>query len=183
MIDMKNNFLLCCLLLLICQVKVFAQTSIRVNVDLVKNTITINDSLFTNNSTIDDYERILGKADRIEQKKGVDQYFAYDKLGISLSLHKDSDVVNEIFITYLYDGDRKIAREVYKGVLIVNQKVVNAQITNIEMSKLANIDLEEVMNGYFITPKRALNLLLYYPQDIKPYTSLKQLALNFAVAN
>lgn len=180
---MKNTFLLCCLLLLIFQLNAFAQTSLRLNVDLVKNTITINDSLFTNNSTIDDYERVLGKADRIEQKKGVDQYFAYDKLGISLSLQKDSDVVNEIFITYLYDGDRKIAKEVYKGVLIVNQKVVNAQITSIEMSKLVSINLEEVMNGYFITPKRALNLLLHYPQDILPYTTLKQFALNFSAVN
>ncbi|AHM61974.1 hypothetical protein D770_18615 [Flammeovirgaceae bacterium 311] len=176
---MKKKLLLLCLALLFVPYISNAQSPLRVSVDLVKNTITIGETVFTGSSTIEDYEELLGKAERIELKKGVDQYFVYDKLGISLSLlDDDSGIVNELFFTYQYDGDIKIAREAYKGTLAVNNQVVSALTTHKEMGKLAKIELVEVMNGYFITPKRMLNILMYYPEG--SYKELKQYAFSFA---
>ncbi|WP_224999456.1 hypothetical protein [Cesiribacter sp. SM1] len=178
---MKRYFLLLCLAIMLGQFSARAQAPLKVNVDLVKSTITIGNVLFTASSTIEDYEKLLGKADRIEQKRGIDQYFVYDKLGISLSLlDDDSGIVSEIFFTYLYDGDIKIAKEVYKGTLAVNNQVVSGRTTHQEMAKLAKIELVEVMNGYFITPKRSLNILMYYPEG--SYKELKQYAFSFASA-
>jgi hypothetical protein len=178
---MKRYLLLSCLAFLLVQFTLHAQSPLKVNVDLVKNAITIGNVLFTEGSTIEDYEKLLGKADRIEQKKGMDQYFVYDKLGISLSLlDDDSGIVSEIFFTYLYDGDIKIAKEAYKGTLSVNSQVVSGRTTHKEMAKLTKVELVEVMNGYFITPKRTLNILMYYPEG--SYKELKQYAFSFASA-
>lgn len=176
---MKKLFVLVCLCVLIFQADSFAQKQHRINIDMVKNIISINGVLFTDSSTIEDYERLLGRAERIVQKRGADQFYAYDKLGISLSLQEETLIVNEIFITYLQDGDEKAAKEVYQGVLMVNEQPVNGQTAYDKVSKLARVELVEVMNGYFITPKRPLNLLLHYPQDM-PYTNLKKLGLNFS---
>ena len=179
---MKKLLLLSSLFLIVVQFTAKAQITPSVHIDLFANTITINGIQFTRNSTIDDYEKHLGKPDRIEQKRGVDQYFAYDKLGISLSLAKDSEVVNEIFFTYLNDGDRKVASEAYKGVLKVNDKVVQPQTSQKEMSKLMKAEFVEVMNGYFISPTKPLSILLYYPEGT-PYTSMKQFGIRFSAMN
>lgn len=176
---MKRLPILSCLFLLVFYLSAAAQKPVHIRVDMQANTIAINETVFTGNSTIDDYERVLGQAGRIVQKRGADQYFAYDQLGIALSVQEETYVVNQIYLTYLYDGDIKVAREVFKGSLTVNEVLVDEGISSQAMSKLAGVELVEVMNGYFLTPKRPLNLLLYYPQD-RPYTSLKQLGLTFS---
>lgn len=144
------------------------------------NTIAINETVFAEGSTLEDYEKVLGRPARIMQKRGADQYFAYDELGIALSVKEETYVVNQLYLTYLYDGDAKVAREVFKGSLTVNEVPVDASISAQAMSKLAGVALVEVMNGYFLTPKRPLNLMLYYPQE-GSFTSLKQLGLTFSV--
>lgn len=179
---MKKHLMLLWLFLLVFSFTAGAQTPPRVNIDLAKKTISINDILFTRNSTIDEYEKHLGKPDRIEQKRGVDQYFAYDKLGISLSIDDETELVNEIYINYSHDGNRKIAKEAYKGVLTVNNQAVGAQITHKEMSKLVKLDFVELMNGYFVSPMNELSLLLYYPEGA-PYKTLKQFGVRFASSN
>jgi hypothetical protein len=153
----------------------------RIKVDLATNSVSINDIIFTPFSTIEEYERHLGKADRILQKRGVDHYFAYDQLGIALSLRKDSDIVSELVITYLNDGDGKIAKQVFGGLLQVNNHLLQPQTSPGEASHLFNVELVEVMNGYFLTPMQPLSLLFYYPQDV-PHTRLKQIGIRFSAA-
>lgn len=169
------------------QLKAAAQQPVQIRVDLQANTIAINGAVFTEGSTLDDYERVLGQPARIMQKRGADQYFAFDQLGIALSVKEETYVVNQLYLTYLYDGDAKVAREVFKGSLTVNDAPVDAAISAQAMSKLAGVALVEVMNGYFQTPKRPLNLMLYYRQkDLQDnsqeshYTLLKQLGLTFS---
>lgn len=178
---MKKSVVLLCLFMLFFQFNIQAQSPLNVKIDLVKNTITIDDVTFTNTSTIEDYEELLGSATRIVSKRGMDQYFAYDKLGIMLSLQKDSDVVGEIFFTYLNDGDGKVAKETYQGTVSVNNQVVHSKTTLKEMSKLTKANLVEVMNGYYITPKRPLNVLMFFPEG-GGNKELKQLAFSFASA-
>lgn len=181
-IEMKSPYLLACLFLLIFQGTATAQKQHRIQVDMVKNIITINSVQFTDSSTIMEYERLLGRAERIIQKRGADQFYAYDKLGIALSLREDTEIVNEIYITYsANDGDGRAAKEVFRGELAVNNQPVDGMVARDKLSKHAKVDLVEVMNGYFITPKRALNLLLYYPQDV-PYTTMKHFGLIFSSA-
>ncbi|WP_040396977.1 DUF7738 domain-containing protein [Cesiribacter andamanensis] len=148
---------------------------------MAKNTISINESTFTQYSTIEDYERLLGKADRILQKRGLDHYFAYDQLGIALVLKKDSDVVGEVLITYLNDGDGKIAKEAYRGMLLVNNQPVEPGLSPKEIGMRYKLELVEVMNGFFLTPMQQLNLLFYYPQDV-PHTRIKQFGVRFSGA-
>lgn len=176
---MKYLPLLSCLFLLAFPLYAAAQQPVHIRVDLKANTIAINGAVFTEGSSLDDYEKVLGQPARIMQKRGADQYFAYDQLGIALSVKEETYVVNQLYLTYLYDGDAKVAREVFKGSLTVNDVPVDANISTQAMSKLAGVELVEVMNGYFLTPKRPLNLMLYYPEE-SAYTSLKQLGLTFS---
>lgn len=183
---MKKSLLLLCLLFAAFQFKANAQAALgqgglRLNVDLPTQTVTINDVAFTASSTLGEYEKHLGRADRIEQKRGVDQYFAYDALGISLSIDDETEVVNEIYITYSNDGDIKLAKQAYSGVLTVNNQKVGAQIVPKEMSKLVKLEFVELMNGYFASPMKELSLLLYYPEGA-PYKTLKQFGVRFSSA-
>lgn len=178
---MKRLLLITGLLLAVLHLRATEPAPPRIKVDLATSTISINDIVFTPLSTIEEYERHLGKADRILQKRGVDHYFAYDQLGIALSLKKDSDVVGELVITYLNDGDGKVARQVFGGLLQVNNHLLQPQTSPAEASTLFKVELVEVMNGYFLTPMQPLSLLFYYPQDV-PHTRLKQIGIRFSAA-
>jgi hypothetical protein len=156
------------------QINVSAQISPTVNVDVVKNVIIINNITFTKNSSIADYEKVLGKAERIEKVAGKDKIFAYDKLGISFSLKMNTDIVQDVYITYLYDGDKKVAKEEYKGKLSINDKEISNKTTADEISKLSKIDLVMSMKGLYIGKGKSLLLMVYYPE-----TTIGQFGVSF----
>lgn len=171
---MTKSILLSFLILLLFHVHVNAQTSPSVNVDVVKNVIIINNVTFTKTSSIADYEKVLGKAERIEKIAGKDKIFAYDKLGISFSLKTNTDIVQEVYITYVYDGDKKVAKEEFKGQLSINGKEINNKTTADEISKESKIDLVMSMKGLYMGKGKALLLIAYYPE-----TTLGQFGVSF----
>lgn len=181
---MNKFLLLLCLFVFVFQLKAKAQAPVHISIDMAEKTLTINGTAFHAGSTIEEYEKHLGKPNRIELKKGVDQYFIYDDLGLAFSLEneEDSDVVSEVFITYQHDGDRRVAEKPYRGTIRINKKELKPAVSPKEMEKLVKLDFVEVMNGYFITPQNTISLLLYYPEKA-PYTKLKQFGIRFSKDN
>lgn len=141
-----------------------AQTSPSVNGDFSKGIVVINGTSFTKKSPLEEYEKVLGKAERIEKVGGKDKIFAYDKLGISLSLETNTTTVQEIFITYIFDGDKKVAKETFTGALAINGESITTQTTHEQLAKLAGVDLITVMKGFYMGKGKTLNLAVYYPE-------------------
>lgn len=157
------------------QLTVNAQTSPSVNGDFKKGVVVINNVMFTQKSTIEEYEKVLGKAERVEKIGGKDKIFAYDKAGISLSLAANTTTVQEIYITYVFDGDKKVAKETFTGTLSINGEPINTQSTSEQIGKLSGVDLISVMKGFYMSKGGALNLIVYYPE-----TTLGQFGFSFA---
>ncbi len=147
------------------QINVNAQTSLNVNGDFKKEVVVINNVPFTKKSTIDEYEKVLGKAERVEKIGGKDKIFAYDKLGISLSLETNTTTVQEIYITYIFDGDKKVAKETFSGTLAINGEPVSSQVTSEQIGKLAGINLVSIMKGLYMSKGGTINLIVYYPES------------------
>src|SRR6188768_3128961 len=162
---MNKSVLFSVVLLLLLQPHAKAQTPPSVNGDFSKGTVVINGVPFTKKSTIEEYEKVLGKAERIEKYAGKDKFFAYDKLGLSLSLEINTTTVQEIYITYIFDGDKKVAKETFTGVLAVNGESITTGTTHEQIGKLAGVDLVTVMKGFYMGKGQVLNLVVYYPES------------------
>lgn len=162
---MTKSILFSFVTFLFLQVSVNAQTSISINGDFKKDAVVINNVPFTKKSTIEDYEKVLGKAERVEKIGGKDKIFAYDKLGISLSLEANTTTVQEIYITYIFDGDKKVAKETFTGTLAINGEPLTTQTTSEQIGKLAGINLVSVMKGLYMSKGNAINLIVYYPES------------------
>lgn len=161
---MTKSILFSVVLFLFLQPHVNAQTSPQVNGDFSKGIVLINGTSFTKKSTLEDYEKVLGKAERIEKIGGKDKIFAYDKLGIALSLETNTTTVQEIYITYIFDGDKKVAKETFAGSLAINGETITNQTTHEQIGKLASVELVTVMKGFYIGKGKDLNLIVYYPE-------------------
>lgn len=157
------------------QINVNAQTSLIVNGDFKKEVVVINNVPFSKKSTIDEYEKVLGKAERVEKIGGKDKIFAYDKLGISLSLLTNTTIVQEIYITYIFDGDKKVAKETFSGTLAINGEPVSSETTSEQVGKLAGINLKPIMKGLYMSKEGTINLIVYYPES-----KLGQFGFSFA---
>lgn len=162
---MTKSILFSFVTFLFLQVSVNAQTSLSINGDFKKDAVVINNVPFTKKSTIEDYEKVLGKAERVEKIGGKDKIFAYDKLGISLSLEANTTTVQEIYITYIFDGDKKVAKETFTGTLAINGEPLTTQTTSEQIGKLAGINLVSVMKGLYMSKGNAINLIVYYPES------------------
>lgn len=172
---MTKSILFSIIMLFFLRINVNAQTSPNVNGDLKKGVVVINNVPFTKKSTIEEYEKVLGKAERVEKIGGKDKIFAYDKLGISLSLETNTTTVQEIYITYIFDGDKKVAKETFSGTLAINGEPINAQTTSEQIGKLAGINLVSIMKGLYMGKGGTINLIVYYPES-----TLGQFGFSFA---
>ncbi|MGZ5245341.1 MAG: DUF7738 domain-containing protein, partial [Bacteroidia bacterium] len=112
--------------------------------------------------------------ERIEKIAGQDRVFAYDKLGISLMLNPITKAVENINITYIFDGDKKVAKESFIGKLSINSQEITTQTTHEQIGKLVNTTLLKVMKGYYMSKRELMNLVLYYPE-----TTLGQISFSF----
>lgn len=165
--------LLLSLFALVCVCAV-ASAQINVNADFTKQEIVINGVAFTKSATLEDYEKVLGKAERIEKIGGKDKIFAYDKSGISLSLKANTNIVQEVYITYIYDNDKKVAKERFAGSLSLNGKAITDKTAKDEVAKLSGLDLKAAMTGLYMGRGKELSLTVYYPE-----TSIGQIAISF----
>lgn len=147
---------------------------LAVTADYSKQILTINGTPFTNQSTLADYEKVLGKAERVEKIGGKDKIFAYDASGISLSLKAGTNVVQEIFITYVSDGDRKVARGKFAGTIKVNGGVVEETTKSDDVAKTTGLDMKTIMPGYFIAQSQSMFFMIYYKDG-----KLSQLGFSF----
>jgi hypothetical protein len=172
---MAKTILLSVVMFFFLQINVNGQTSPNVNGDFKKNVVIINNVPFTKKSTVEDYEKVLGKAERVEKIGGKDKIFAYDKLGIALSLEPNTTTVQEIYITYIFDGDKKVAKETFTGTLAINGEPINTQSTSEQIGKLAGISLVSVMKGLYMSKGETINLIVYYPES-----TLGQFGFSFA---
>ncbi|MCZ8214920.1 MAG: hypothetical protein O9262_01710 [Cyclobacteriaceae bacterium] len=162
---MTKSILISVVLFFFSQINTNAQTSLNINSDFKKGVVIINDVAFTKKSSIEDYEKVLGKAERIEKVGGKEKIFAYDKLGISLSLEANTTTVQEIYITYIFDGDKKVAKEAFTGNLAINSEPLTTQTTSEQIGKLAGISLLPVMKGLYMSKGGTINLIVYYPES------------------
>ncbi|MBL0745013.1 DUF7738 domain-containing protein [Chryseolinea lacunae] len=161
------------LLVLVC-VGTVASAQINLNADFTKQEIVINGVAFTKASTLEDYEKVLGKAERIEKIGGKDKIFAYDKSGISLSLKTNTNVVQEVYITYIYDNDKKVAKERFAGSLSLNGKTITDKTVKDDVAKLSGLDLKAAMTGLYLGRGKELSLTVYYPE-----ATIGQIAVSF----
>jgi hypothetical protein len=152
-------------LLAISGVPIIAQANFEVQVNPAQKTVVINGSEFSENSKMADYEKVLGPVERIEKIAGVEYIYAYDQKGISLMINPNSKNVQLISITYIYDGDKKVAKEPFKGTLIVNGETISQQSTIESIKKTSKLEFKEVMKGFFLSERQDFNLLIFYPQN------------------
>lgn len=170
---MMKKILLSVYFLFLCTV-LYAQASLSVNGDFDNEAVVINNTAFTKKSTIEDYEKILGKAERIEKIAGKDKIFAYDKWGISLSLETNTNLIQEIYITYVYDGDKKVAKEKFTGTLALNGETITQETTSEQIGKMSGLTLVSVMKGLYMGKGKAISLIVYYPD-----TAMGQFGFSF----
>lgn len=166
------------LFLVVFQTTLKAQTAPDVSIDFAAGTVVIGNVAFNQTSTLEAYQKVLGKPDRVEKVGGVEKIYAYDQLGIALSLKKNAQTVEEIYITYLYDGDKKVAKQAYSGKLIMNGKEISIQLSPSELGKMTGISFTEAMTGLYMTRNQGLNVVVYYPENGKK--ALGQVAISFA---
>lgn len=153
---------------------VFAQDTLKINSDFTSESLTINNTTFTKKSTLADYEKVLGKADRIEKVAGKDKFFVYDKLGISIILNTNTNIIDNVIIAYIFDDDRKVAKESFKGTLAINGTTITNQTMYEEIEKLSTIKLLKIMTGFYIGKGKIMHLMVYYIEK-----NLGQLTFSF----
>ncbi len=163
--DMMTKLIIPVLCIMACSSITNAQISLSLNGDFEKGVLRINNANFTSQSTINDYQQVLGKPERIEKIGGTDRVFAYDKSGISLFLTPNSNIVLDVYITFIYDGDKKIAKEKFEGRLAINGTELNSQTTPEQIGKLVNAELKVAMKGLYMTKGKLLSLVVYYPES------------------
>ena len=166
------------LILVLLQPLVKAQGTITINIDVANGTLVINSTSFGLNSTREEYEKVLGKPERIEKVIDKDKILAYDKAGISLALQTGTNKVQEVYITYIADDDKKAATGTFKGNLEMNGKPVTTQTTAKEIEKLVAQKMETSMPSLFTCKNKGMILLLYYPEK-----TMGQLGVSFTSDN
>jgi len=149
------------LLFIAFQINVMAQTPLIINGDFTKNTLVINNVSFTKTSTIEDYENVLGKADIIDKVAGRDKVFGYNKLGIMLILRYNANTVQEIYINYTYEEDKKEVKD-FKGKLSLNGIEVTDKSTLEEIAKNTGLKLEMPEKEFYIAKGKSLSLSFDY---------------------
>jgi hypothetical protein len=142
-----------------------AQTAPVVNADFTKGVLIINNTTFTGNSTVEDYQKVLGKGDRLEKKAGADKVFAYDSMGIALSLKTNTNIVQEVHITYIFDGDKNVAKGAFKGSLSINGTPVTNATTTEQIATQSGLELRTAMKGLYLAKGKLMNLVVYYSES------------------
>lgn len=73
--------------------------------------------------------------------------------------------MQEVYITYVYDGDKRVAKETFTGSLAINGKPLTTETTSEEVAKLADVELVTVMKGFYMGKGDGMLLMAYYPQS------------------
>jgi hypothetical protein len=158
---MTKSILLSFILFLF-QLQASAQTVSSVQADFNSGVLLINGTTFANTSTLQEWEEVLGKAERTIKVAGVDRVFIYDSQGISFTLAEGTDTVQDIALMYIPGTSRKEAKETYKGKVFINGTEVNAGSSPDEISTLAGIELVSHMPDIYMGEGEALKLAVLY---------------------
>ena len=111
-----------------------AQKIDNVKINVAKEEITVNNTVIKSGTSIQDVIKALGEPERIVKFAGKDRYYIYDSQGVAFSIIANSDKIETITITYTYDEDEKVAKEKFKGTLMVDAHTVTEKTTIKELN-------------------------------------------------
>lgn len=103
----------------------FAQKADSLKVASDKQVVTLGKHTILSQTKIEDLLKWMGTPSRIEKAGGMDRYYVYDNLGLSFDAGKKG-VVEAVYVNYNWDKDKKAAQESFKGVLLMDNYLVNA---------------------------------------------------------
>jgi len=126
----------------------FASNSYAQKVDTIKvNTstkkITIGKHIILSTTTIEQIKKMFGAPDRVEKLVGRERVFAYDRLGFSVELARDTNIrtITSFALTYNFDGDKKVSKHIYGGVLLLDKYHITKATTGADINKNTSIKL------------------------------------------
>jgi len=110
---------------------VFAQNTESIKVNVLKEEVVINKMVITKKTTIDEVIKAMGKPERIEKFAGKDRKYIYDSKGYAFSTapNNPKNLVESLTITYTYDNDKNVAKEKFRGTLMIDNFMVTEKNT------------------------------------------------------
>ncbi|MCU0422663.1 MAG: hypothetical protein MUC81_07600 [Bacteroidia bacterium] len=105
-----------------------AHASDTLKVNGAKKTISYGKLTITGSTTIKQIMDRIGKPSRIYKMAGVDRIYVYDSLGLSFDIGKNkTQMVEQVYITMQSLKDKRHANLNFKGVLMIDGILINAQ--------------------------------------------------------
>ncbi|MDZ4759436.1 MAG: hypothetical protein SGJ10_15025 [Bacteroidota bacterium] len=149
----------------------FAQQKDTITVNSSTKKITIGKHIILSTTTIEQVKKMLGKPDRIEKLVGKERVFVYDKLGFSFEIGRDTTVrtLTSFAITYNFDGDRKVSKNIYIGTLILDKYHITKKTTAQDINTNTSLKLDCVANIMCVTDPngKGMGVMLTFVKDTK----------------
>ncbi len=120
---MKHTNIYIILISIFLSSNIYAQQADTIKVNTATKKITIGKRVINGTTTIEQIKKMFGNPDRVEKLAGKVRVFAYDRLGFSVELGRDTTVrtITSFAITYNFDGDKKVSKNRYNGVLLLDK--------------------------------------------------------------
>ncbi len=131
------------LISVVCSSNVFAQQFDTITVNTATKKITVGKHIILPTTTIEKVKKMFGAPDRIEKLAGRERVFAYDRYGFSVEIGRDTAVrtLSSFAVTYNFDGDKKVSKNVYTGVLLLDHYHIVKATTGEAINKNTTIKL------------------------------------------
>ncbi len=143
-----------------------------VAVEVRQGAVFVEGTRVTEESTLADYEALLGKADRVTNLKNT--IHTYDALGIQLYQAPDAKTIHSISLDFAGRQFKFSPKETFRGVLIVDDQVLRGDFPRAGIQKIASLKYDPSKNppgfGVARSTQEKIVLILEYlksPQNLE----------------
>ncbi len=150
---------------------IFAHQFDTITVNTTTKKITVGKHIILSSTTIDRIKKMFGEPDRVEKLAGRERVYAYDRFGFSIEIGRDTAVktIVSFSITYNFDGDKKVSKNKYSGVLILDNYHITNKTTGADIIAKTTIKLNCLGAIMCVTDPnfKGLGVMISYVKEIK----------------
>lgn len=148
-------------------------SDLRINIDFDGKVIQINDMTFNENSTLNDYVKVLGDFDRVE--KGINNIFLFDQYGLILLENPKTKFIEEFSIQFVEAEGKRATKSIFKGTLQINGMGIKPTESMSQIKeKTKEIEYTDIRNQWFMANSDKFGIVIMYEQidkQIKLFTA------------
>lgn len=173
---MRHANILLTLFIIVFATTLYAQKADTITVNTITKKITIGNHIILSTTTIEQVKKMLGLPDRVEKLAGRERVFAYDRLGISFEIGRDTVVrtLTSLSITYNFDGDKKVSKHPFIGTLYIDTYLVTKTTNASDITANTAVKLNCLGNVMCVTDPnyKGMGVMLSFLKDVKELVAI-----------